>query len=657
MRRTMIEGCLAALVLVAAACCGIADADRDGTMGATDTTGDTPIGPPVGTTSHVELDEPILAGSLPAEAAVDETDRPQLALSGDWQFRFDDEDVGVEQEWFGPASDRASWDRISVPMAWDFAHPEGFDRQTVAWYARTFASPGDWEFVRLRFLGVFREARVWLNGEELGGSDLPYLPFSFEITDVLESGGDNLLVVRVDNRISRTTLPCDTTLNPGKHGWFPYGGLLRPVELEGSLPIHVARVAVTAEPEGSFAAFVRFYAGSRSVDGATAEARLLRDETTVVAWPPFEVPAEEAAVRLSAELTEPDLWSPETPGNRYRLEIVVENAAGAAETVGYDIAFKRFEVRDGRFYLNGEERFLRGINRHEDDPELGPLFDSDRMSEDVALLRELNVDFMRPGHYPNDVRTLRALEDAGFMLAEEIPVYQLEEYQLADAGLQDMAVRALERMITRDRNRPGIVMWSLANEIWSWLPPAAVMVGLLNDRAKELDPDRPTMLAAVTAPPLSQLDQASGIVDAIGINEYFGWYYDETEALGAHLDMMHELFPDRALFISEYGCGALLGRHLVGEPGEEPIDDHSYTEEYQMWFHERHTDQFLERPFIRGMMPWVFADFRMQWNPSTGNPHPADRKNLKGLVSDTRERKAAFAFIAALYETLGSDEL
>ena len=543
---------------------------------------------------------------------------------------------------------------------------DGFDRQTVAWYARPVeagelsASP----VIRLVFEGAFREARVWLGGVELGRFDLPYLPFSFDVSEALGAAGGDLLVVRVDNRQTRQTLPCDTTMNPGRHGWFPYGGLTRRVYLEGSRATSIQRVDTSwmVEDGGGarLDATVLLHRAAADVGSIELEAWLTRavaPEERVASAGPFLVGDDQAAGSLSLTLAVVQRWSPENPDARYRLHLRLRDGGGALEAVALDVACKTFEAADQRLWLNGEDRFLRAINRHEDHPTLGPVYEAAAVAVDVALMTELGVDFCRPGHYPNDVRVLQQLERAGIMLVEEAPVYQLDGPQMEDPVLTDLAVGAVQRMVVRDRNRPGIVMWSVANEVWSFAPEAEPFIRTLADAARALDPSRPVMMAHVAAGPLSLSEQDDGAasLDVVGINQYWGWYQRQSPSfvtdLEDYLDRARARYPDKALFVSEYGAGAELGRHLgPGEaPGEEPLDAHSYTEEFQRWFHEQHLAVFASRPFIRGVMPWVLADFRMQWTPATGDPHPIERMNLKGLVSMERERKLAFDTLEAFY--------
>lgn len=603
--------------------------------------------PVIGSSDFLGPTNVLFAGGMATETHHTDSSRSRLDLGGTWGFRLDPEDKGITEQWYRETLPLDGLATIAVPGVWDLANSEWFDQQAIGWYVRDVAlSAGQISpLTRLRFEGVFREARVWVNGIEVGSFDLPYLPFQFDVTDLLREG-DNRIAVRIDNRIGETTLPANDVLNPGKHGWFPYGGISRQVFLEGGLPLYVAQARIFAQPFGAFTADVHMQGNAPG--GAFLTARIVDTLGQEVAiWNPQSLSGGSPRVRLSAVLDAPGLWTPEDPVT-YRLELTVNLPDGNQEITAYEFAFKAFLAQNNAFTLNGREVFLRGINRHEDGPN-GPVFDAGLMAADIGLIEGMNANFARPGHYPNDPRVLDAFDAAGLMVAQEIPAYKLSGTQMADATIVDRSLRALEIMILRDMNRPSIVMWSLHNEVHNWEQSAVSYTQQLHGLAKSLDPFRPTMTAALVFPFASDNDISSGIADVIGINPYFGWYISETGQAGPWAEFMRNRFPDNTLFASEYGAGALLGRSISGPVGEEDVTDHSYSEEFQVYFHERYLDQFEALPYVRGVMPWVLADFRMQWTPTTGMPHPVEQMNLKGLVSLDRQPKQAYSLYVERY--------
>jgi beta-galactosidase/beta-glucuronidase len=356
---------------------------------------------------------------------------------------------------------------------------------------------------------------------------------------------------------------------------------------------------------------------------------------------------------LQGRLPAPKRWSPARPGHVYTLQIEQQDTAGHWYKRRYRFAFKTFRTRAGHFLLNGEEVLLKGINRHEDHPAHGPVYNDSVLQADTRQMRRMGANFCRPGHYPNALHSLRTMEQQGLMLMEELPLYQLTGRQMRNEQLQALARRALRQLIIRDYNRPGVVMWSLANELYNWTPAAKRLLRQLHRIAKRMDPRRETHVAKVSLPLLVDRllpDNSSAIPDVTGANLYFGWYLGTTDKATPYLRRLHRQWPEQPLLVSEFGAGALHGRRLAHPPGEEPNKQHSYSEEFQAYFLRQHLRQYRELPFIHGAMPWVWADFRMQWSPNTGTPHPKPLWNLKGLLSGDRRKKLGYRAVKSFYD-------
>jgi len=621
-----------------------------------------------------------LAGGLPPETYIDETSRHRYSLNGMWEFAFDTLNVGVFQRWFDKNAPNwgADWIRMPVPGTWDLHHPHGYNRQTVGWYKLEFYDQlPDNEFHKLMFEGVFREATVWLNGEELGGFSLPYLPFGFDITHVLKRGELNTLVVRIDNRLHERSLPASNKSMKGKHGWFPYGGIIRDVYIESGMGVYCSQVKLDADADGILRAYIKINRAPVVTLQGDLKASAQIDQIPIadIQWHDSvrmeiydtegdEIYAYTAMGEPFVEVTKRfpvvSHWSTETPENVYTCKVHVFRGR-ERETNTYEFGFKRFQVLNGRFYLNGKDMFLRGINRHEDHPTHGPVYNETATRRDMELIQEMGANFCRLGHYPNDVRNLQAFRDAGLMTVEEIPVYQLDGSQMAIGGVRGKAKTALELMIIRDFNQPNIVMWSLANEIRYWTRSADGFMELLCRTAKGMDAKRPVMTARLTLPESMSWalkDRSTRHVDVVGVNSYFGWHYGNPRNLEYYLDQLQNQFPKKSFFLSEYGAGAVQGNATPFDEREDRESNraHSYSEAYQSYLHKSYLKASENLIFIRGVMPWVLADFRIQLDPSTGNPHPVSGMNLKGLVSKDRIPKDAFQLYKEYYQELKAKE-
>ncbi len=585
---------------------------------------------------------------------IDDTTRSRVSLDGEWKLGIDPNDVGIDEKWYLPESNSVFDQTINVP---------GFFREpsTIAWYRRTFVLSEETTNrpLRIHFMGAFRDTRVWINGEYVGGFDLPYVPFEFLISDFVKPDRENVIVVRTDNRLTETSLPATTAHHDEGHGWWPYGGITRPVYLEVSSDFLVQRALITPTSRSHIVIDL----GGIFLEPASANLiGMVTDPLSRVVGS-FErklksgTPGQNASIVAEIPIEDPMLWSPDRPDAFYtlKLTIVTDNKEAGAETNRYEFGIRAFKAEADGLFFNDEPIILAGINRHEDTPGLGPVYDSDIISRDIDAIEEIGAKFVRPGHYPNDPRLIVDFQKSGLLIAEEIPVYQLSLEQQRSEELIARSREMLERMIVRDYNRPAIIMWSLANELLFWGKSSERFMTLLHDTARAIDPVRPTIAVKLCLPYILEVllvDSSSYISDVTGLNLYHGWYFGRTGNLPSYLDRLHEEAPEQPFIVTEFGAGALFGRSLeIGSTArEEPVRRHSYSEAYQRWFISEHMRHYLEAEHIYGYMPWILADFPYQWTPNTGKPHPVANLNLKGLMSRDREKKQAFYVLEKLYD-------
>jgi beta-glucuronidase len=588
---------------------------------------------------------------VPTARYVDKTQ--VLSLDGTWSFKADPDDLGIAESWFAEDADRSDWNDIEVPGSYTAAFEELFEYQGPGWYAVEFDVPdavdtSAHESMMIRLGAVFLRSKIYLNGELIGEHQGGYTPIHLPTGELLRRTG-NLLVVRADNRIDWSTVPTDTYFKPGKHGWWPYGGITRSVSLHVLPEIWMFKIEPGYDEEtGELLVTLGVRSSARS-ERRTIEYKVAGVKGSVDLY----VPGKGIFIYLFPVEVEPlEFWSRNNPGNLYEFT--------ATDAIGGDEATVRFgrrtiEVDGLRILLNGAVDFWHGINRHSDYPETGPVETADTIDREIEVLQELHANHVRPGHYPVDEHLLDALAEAGITVAEEIPVYQWQFNQMENEYLIGLAAEQLAEMIERDKNNPAILVWSVGNEYGSFWPSSRTLTAALNAQAKKFDPSRPTQAVIVNAPCVVPIDFTLSEVDIIALNQYYGWYMGDVSEAGQCLDTVHSIYPNKAIYASEFGSGALAGRFLDQgvQPGPEPIDDHSYSEEFQAWFLEQHLTQMLERPYLSGFTPWVLADFRMEWDPNTGKPHPASKRNLKGLLTQDRAtEKMSFAVVAEIYAEL-----
>ena len=332
----------------------------------------------------------------------------------------------------------------------------------------------------------------------------------------------------------------------------------------------------------------------------------------------------------------PILWSPENP-NLYDVIINTET-----DSVHEAIGFRNIEVRNTDILLNGKPVFLRGINIHEEIPQqAGRAYSETNAKMLLGWAKELGCNFVRLTHYPHNEHMIRLADKMGILLWEEIPLWQ--GIQFSNPVILKKANTLLDEMIARDKNRCAIILWSLSNET----SPSESRDQTLTAMAAHARTSDPTRLITSALNHIkyekNQItidDSLINALDVIAVNEYIGWY----GAWAAKPEEMEwkSLF-NKPLIMSEFGGEALYGNHGAVDTAS------SWSEEYQEQLYKDQIMMLKRIPFLRGITPWILADFR-----SPGRMHPIYQQgwNRKGLLSHKSFKKKAWYVLHDYYNQL-----
>ncbi|MDE7381209.1 MAG: glycoside hydrolase family 2, partial [Muribaculaceae bacterium] len=313
------------------------------------------------------------------------------------------------------------------------------------------------------------------------------------------------------------------------------------------------------------------------------------------------------------------------------------------DTVSDQIGFRTIRTDGSTILLNGEPVFLAGVNIHEEIPQRkGRAFSEADAMMLLGEAKEMGVNFIRLAHYPQNEYIVKLAEKMGFLLWEEIPVWQNIDF--ANKETERKAMEMIKEMIGRDKNRSGIVIWSIANETHPSEARNSFLINLKNT-VTELDDTR-LVGAAFNNAYYNKEDKCFRIsgdpcvdmLDVVGVNKYLGWYEDWQEAAS---DTAWDVAPDKPFIMSEFGCEALYGRH-----GEDDVKS-SWSEDYQARVYNDNITMFENIPNLAGTSPWVLFDFR---SPTRMSPQQGFEFNRKGLVSDRGERKKAWYLMRDYYK-------
>ncbi|WP_040284688.1 glycoside hydrolase family 2 TIM barrel-domain containing protein [Tessaracoccus massiliensis] len=421
-----------------------------------------------------------------------ESNAPEMDLSGTWRFHFaarpDLAPEGADAVDF----DDSAWDSIEVPSHWVLQGREEWgkpaytninypfpveppfvpDENPTGDYRVTFELPDSFgERVLLRFDGVESLAIVSLNGTEVGVVRGSRLTQELDVTDAAQPGS-NLLHVRVHQWSAATYL------EDQDQWWLP--GIFRPVTVVSRPAAGIDDVWLRADYDHTTGEgrLIPEFRASADAYPITVRIEDLKVEHT------FDSPSDVAAIPVG----EVSPWSADRPA-LYDVEV-----SNAAEALTLRAGFRRIEIVGHEWRVNGRKLRLRGVNRHDYDPDHGRVFNEDVVREQFHLMKRHNINAVRTAHYPPHPRLLD--------LADEIGLWVIDENDLETHGFgeqhgwvdnptddprwRDALLDRIERFFERDKNHPSVIAWSLGNESGTG-QNAAAMAAWLHRR----DPERP----------------------------------------------------------------------------------------------------------------------------------------------------------------------
>jgi beta-galactosidase len=517
----------------------------------------------------------------------------------------------------GPASpkfDDRTWRTLDLPHDWAVELPfdakgdgnhgskaigRNFPQNSVGWYRKTFTVSKEDEGKRIGidFDGVYRDAAVWLNGFYLGTEPSGYSSFHYDMTDYLNYGGSNVLVVRVDAT--------------REEGWFYEGaGIYRHVWLTETAPVHVAhdgtfvstevpdliQAPLAAHPSATITAQATVQNDSLEDASFTVEETVEDATGKVIAKAsaqPGQAPAG-GSTELTATLSASDvhLWSLESPYLHTLVTTIRQNGkiVDRSETK-FGIRTIRFDANEG-FFLNGKRVELQGTDDHQDHAGVGVALPDGLQEFRIRQLKAFGSNAIRASHNPPSPAFLDACDRLGMLVLDENRMM----------GTNPEGMEQLRSMIVRDRNHPSVILWSVGNEEWS-LEWSAFGERLTRDTeayARRLDPTRRVTVALSGSGAGNSLS-----TDVLGFNYY----------LQHNIDKIHARFPERPVVGTEESSS----EHTRGTYFDDP--EHYHLVAYDFEADGKHASVedgwkfYRARPWAAGLFYWTGFDYRGETTP------------------------------------------
>ena len=590
-----------------------------------------------------------LLTALAVISASAQSQRERINFDNDWQFAFGDasspaKDFGCGTEYFnyytkaasihneGPYSpkfDSSDWTSVDLPHDWvvdlpyaaEASHSHGYKQvgykypqTSVGWYRKTFTVPEDdyGKHLWIEFEGIFRDSRIWVNGFYLGHELSGYASHTYDISEYLNYGGENILCVRVDATLEEgwfyegagiyrhVWLGKASKVNVAPYGTFIYSEFAAPYSLRGDATPDLSQAALHIETTvrnsgntpASYTLRHRLMDAEGNIKGeCTAEGGL--------------VLAKDSHNSLGVMSVEnPHLWSCDDP---YLYTVVTEVYADGKLTDSYTtttgIRHIDFDPDQG-FLLNGKQVKLKGVNMHQDHAGVGSGIPDGLQEWRLLQLKKFGCNAYRSSHNPMSPALLDICDRLGILVIEENRL----------TGINKEHTDLLGRMIRRDRNHPSVILWSVGNEEWGleWNELGTRITESMREYCHRFDPTRLMTVASSSGPHI--------LIPA----DVAGYNYILQNPVEQH----RKDYPERRALGSEEttGCGT-RGIYFDVTDGREPSAVDSGNGRMVSLNRSKHGPDSLynciergwkfydERPYLAGLFYWTGFDYRGEPNP------------------------------------------
>jgi beta-galactosidase len=552
-----------------------------------------------------------------------------VSLDGEWQFRWSRNPEERIVDFYREDYDVSQWGKITVPGNWqtqgygtpiyiNINYPFVKDRPRV-----TTEPPKDWtayenrnpvgQYVTfvdvtkemlsknliLHFGGVHSAMYVWVNGQKVGYSQNSMSPAEFDVTKFMRAG-KNKLAVEVYRWSDGSYLE--------DQDYWRLSGIFRSVQLWVRPLVHIADYQVTAVPNADYSKFTVnakiavCNTGKKAAKNLLVQLQMASPELYGVNVNPnhrnvtnHHIPKLPAGDTITVELayhydTPPRLWTAEKPWlYPFTLQLLGMKDSKNDEAFNYHFGVKKVEIVGEVFKINGKNVKLRGVNRHDHHPKTGRYVDDATYEDDIRLMKQANINFLRTSHYPDREYLYELCDRWGIYVMDEAN-HETHGYGYAnkvmgeDLTFQKAHVDRAESLVKRDFNHPSIILWSLGNE-----GGVGPNIEAMYNKVRELDSTRPPFYDSdrrysaiwddsylypedlrreaqkVSDKPFMMREYAHAMGNSCGnLKEYWDVIYADSSIVGAAIwdwvDQGLKLSPDGAEF--KYG----------GDFGDKPND-------------------------------------------------------------------------------------
>ncbi|MBR4163862.1 MAG: beta-glucuronidase [Solobacterium sp.] len=584
--------------------------------------------------------------------------RKSVCLDGLWKMQFDPSSCGKESGWMNGLPDS-----FSMPVPGSFAdlftEKEYRDYCGDFWYeTKFFLEKQEGKEIYLRFGSVTHRAEVYVNGKYAGAHEGGFTPFVINITDLVTQDARNRIVVKVNNELNETSIPCGATavLSDGRKiakpyfDFFNYSGIQRSVYL----------VFVPKESILDYDTVVTLEGTDARVDYAIQTSGSHEVVTEIFDRKGNKV-AENKGKEGALFIENAHLWNLDDP---YLYSIVFRIVDGDQDIDKYParLGIRTIQVQGKKILLNGEEIYLKGYGKHEDFEVIGRTFNYSVAKRDFALMKWSGANCFRTSHYPYAEEWYQMADEEGILIIDEVPAVgmmrSLMNFAAAGAGgkdtrffmadivpqLQENHKQAIREMIQRDKNHPSVIAFSIFNEPETTYQEAYDYFKPLFDYARTLDRQNRPLTGALLVNSTPDKCCCHTLCDFISLNRYYGWYIaggpdlpEAEKAFRREMDAWNTVCENKPLIFTEFGADTSAFEHKLPSV--------MWSQEYQNEYYEMNFRVMDSYDFVKGELVWNFADFQTTEGIMRVNG------NKKGIFTRNRQPKDAAFLLKKRWET------
>ena len=406
-----------------------------------------------------------------------------LSIEGTWKFHWVKNANERPEGFYAENYDDSAWDKMPVPGMWELNNfgDAIYVNNQYAWrndwetnppyvkdlnnhvgsYRKSFDIPADWngEQVILHIGSATSNITVYVNGQYVGYSEDAKVAAEFDVTKYLRPGQKNLFAFQIMRW-------CDGSYLEDQDFW-RLCGIARECYLYARPKACVTDLFVTPDLVNNYKdGVLDVKVSTANANGGKLELSLIAPDGKTVANQKANASGSETSVTIKVK--NPLKWSAEQP-NLYKLFVTLKNGNDVSEVIPLKVGFRKVEIKNAQLLVNGQPVLIKGVDRHELDPDGGYVVSVERMKQDIMRMKQLNVNADRTCHYPNDPRWYDLCDEYGIYITAEANIESHgmgygEKTLARNAAYHDAHIERNQHNVLVLKNHPAIIVWSLGNE-------------------------------------------------------------------------------------------------------------------------------------------------------------------------------------------------